>query len=199
MRPVTSQSLYHCAPRHVKAVLHVLLSRPALRDSAADHRTNERCPYVKSPFHVGKRDDRAESRTGSVVRKFSEFLHGVYYITFHNRVARRMRGRFRFGDALKLKYAIWLICLLLFVAAVDTIPDPPAINPPSSHSCRISGLHVRGSFTLLEKEWLVASGSIRRDPLNWLSIRFALQNGPVGVCTLPLFHYAADTSPPAIS
>jgi hypothetical protein len=199
MRPVTSQSLYHCAPRHVKAVLGVLLSRPALRDSAADHRTNERCPYVGSPVHVGKRDDRAESGTGSAARKFSEFLHGVYYITTHNRAAPRVRGRFRFGDALKLKYAIWLICLLLFVAAVDTIPDPPAINPPTSHSCRISARHGRGPFTLLEKEWLVASGSIRRDPLNWLSIRFALENGPVGVCTLPLFHHAADSSPPAIS
>jgi hypothetical protein len=199
MEPVTSQSLYHCAPRHVKAVLRDVLSRPALTDSMADHHTNERCPFARSPVHRGKRRERAESRTDSVLRKFSEFLHGVYYIIIHNRGARRVRGRFRFGDELKLKYAIWLVCLLLFVAAVDTIPDPPALSPPSSHSCRISALHVRGSFTLLEKEWLVASGSFRRDPPNWLSIKLALEYGPVGVCNLPLFHHAADTSPPAIS
>jgi hypothetical protein len=199
MGSVTSQSLYHCAPRRVKAAPRVLLSRPALTDSMADHRTNERLPIRNKSGPRWNRDDRAESRTDSVVRKFSEFLHGVYYIIMHNQGARRLRGRFRFGDALKLKYAIWLICLLLFVAAVDTIPDPPAINPPNSHTCRISGLHVRGSFTLLEKEWLVASGSLRRDSLNWLSIKLALENGPVGVCTLLLFHHAADTSPPAIS
>jgi hypothetical protein len=108
-------------------------------------------------------------------------------------------GRFRFGAKLKRKYAIWLLCLLLFVAAVDTIPDPPAINPPSSHSCGISALHLRGSFTLLEKEWLAVSSLLRHDQLNWFSFWLALDNRPVGVCTLPLVHHAADSSPPAFS
>jgi len=100
---------------------------------------------------------------------------------------------------LKHKYAVWLICLLLFVAAVDTIPDPPAINPPNSHSYGISALHVRGSFTLLEKEWIVASSSLQRDNLNSLSFRLALDQRPVGVCILPLVRLAADTSPPVFS
>jgi hypothetical protein len=100
---------------------------------------------------------------------------------------------------LKLKYAIWLICLLLFVAAVDTIPDPPAINPPTSHSCGISGLHLRGATTLLEKEWLIVSSSLGGDRLNWFSFWLALDNRPVGVCNLPQVHQAADTSPPAFS
>ena len=157
------------------------------------------CPYAGSPVHTGERGDRAESRTDSVVKNFTGFLHGVYYITTLNWEACRVRGRFRFGDKLKRKYAIWVICLLLFVAAVDTIPDPPAINPPNSHSCRISALHVRGSFTLLEKEWFVASSLLRRDNLNWFSFWLALDNKPVGVCTLPLVHLAADSSPPAFS
>ena len=97
------------------------------------------------------------------------------------------------------KYAVWLICLMLFVAAVDTIPDPPAINPPNSHSCVISALHVCGSFTLLEKEWFVASTSLRRENLNWPSFRLILDQRPVGVCTLPLVRLAADSSPPVIS
>ena len=100
---------------------------------------------------------------------------------------------------MKYKYSIWLICFLLFVAAVDTIPDPPAINPPNSHSIQISALHVRGPFTLLEKEWIVASSSLRRDRPSWFSFRLALDNRPVGVCTLPLVHLAADTSPPSFS
>jgi hypothetical protein len=104
-----------------------------------------------------------------------------------------------FEDTLKRKYAVWLICLMLIVAAVDTIPDPPAINPPNSHSCGISALHVRGTFTLLEDEWIVASSSLRGDDSNWLSFRLALDQRPVGVCTLPLVRLAADSSPPVIS
>jgi hypothetical protein len=100
---------------------------------------------------------------------------------------------------LKLKHAIWLICLLLFVAAVDTIPDPPAINPPNSHSCGISALHVRGSLTLLEEEWIVAPSSLRHDNPNWLSFRLALDQRPVAVRTLPLVRLAADSSPPVFS
>jgi hypothetical protein len=148
---------------------------------------------------MGNRNHRTEPRTDSIVKKFSEFWQEVYYITILNWETCQVRGGFRFGDELKLKYAIWLICLLLFVAAVDTIPDPPAITPPNSHSCRIYAPHVRAPFTLLEKEWLVASGSFRRDSLNWFSFWLALDNGPVGVCTLPQFHHATDTSPPAIS
>lgn len=108
-------------------------------------------------------------------------------------------GLLLFEDTLKRKYAVWLICLLLFVAAVDTIPDPPAINPPASHGCGISALHVRGSFTLLEKEWVVASSSLRCDNLNRFSVRLALDQRPVGVCTLPLVLFATDTSPPVCS
>jgi hypothetical protein len=100
---------------------------------------------------------------------------------------------------LKQKYVAGLICLLLFVAAVDTIPDPPAVNPPTSHSCGISAFHVLGSFTPLEKEWFVAFSLLRRDFVNWFSFRLALDNRPIGVCALPLVHHAADPSPPIFS
>jgi hypothetical protein len=100
---------------------------------------------------------------------------------------------------LKSKYVICLICLLLFVAAVDTIPDPPAITPPSSHSCGISALHIRGPFTLLEKEWFVAPGSIQRDCMNWLSFQLEFDRKPVSVCSSSLVHHAADASPPSHS
>ena len=105
----------------------------------------------------------------------------------------------RSEDALKLKFAVSLICLLLFVAAIDTIPDPPAINPPSSHSLGISALHVRGPFTLLEREWVVASGSTRRIPIHLFSFRLAFEDKPLGVSLLPLVYHAADTSPPVVS
>ena len=100
---------------------------------------------------------------------------------------------------MRFKYAVGLICLVLFVAAVDTIPDPPAINPPISHSCGISALHVPGSITLLEKEWFIAASSSRRAQIHWLSFRLAFDNKPAALCFLPLVHHAADTSPPTLS
>jgi hypothetical protein len=100
---------------------------------------------------------------------------------------------------LKLKYAIWLICLLLFVAAVDTIPDPPAINPPSSHSCGISSLNVRGPLTILKKGWFTGHSGPERDPLHSLLFRLDFETGLSGICPLPRVHHAADVSPPSFS
>ena len=108
-------------------------------------------------------------------------------------------GHSRLEDALTRKYAVYLICLLVIVAAVDTIPDPPAINPPNNHSIGISALHVRGPLTLLEKEWFVASSSLQGDHLNWFAFKLGLDDRPVGVCTLPLVRLASDTSPPVFS
>ena len=108
-------------------------------------------------------------------------------------------GLFLFEGDLKLKHAIWLICVLLFVAAVDTIPDPPATGPQGSDSCAISALHVGGPLTPLEKGWFVVSSASRRVRVIWFSFRLAFDNEPLGVCPLPLVHHAADPSPPIFS
>jgi len=108
-------------------------------------------------------------------------------------------GSFLFGDELKRKYAIWLICLLLFVAAVDTIPDPPAISAPSSHSCGISSFHVRGTFTPLEKGWFSGSSAPELELRHSFIFRLALDNRPFGISPLPRVHHAADISPPSFS
>jgi hypothetical protein len=100
---------------------------------------------------------------------------------------------------LKFKFATCLICVLLFVAAVDTIPDPPAINPPSSHGCEVSALHVRGALSLLEKEWFVSSVSSRGERNNLFSFKLAFDARPAAVFPLPLVHHSADTSPPTFS
>jgi hypothetical protein len=104
-----------------------------------------------------------------------------------------------FEGVLKRKYAAILICLLLFVAAVDTIPDPLAVSPPSSHSCGISPGHIRGSLNLFEKQWSVAAGSFRRDSVNCIAFRLTFDARPVGTCPLPLVYHATDASPPVIS
>jgi hypothetical protein len=115
------------------------------------------------------------------------------------RDADKGHGRSFFEDALRLKFAVCLTCLLLFVAAIDTIPDPPAINPPGGHSGGISALHVRGPYSLLEKEWFVAPVSPRRFQVNWFSFRLALDSKPLGISPLLLVLHAADASPPVFS
>lgn len=102
-------------------------------------------------------------------------------------------------DALKFKFVVLLICLFLFVAAVDTIPDPPAINPPSGHTSVISVHIVRGPTTMLEKEWFISASSRRSENNNWFLLRLVFDTKPAAVSPLPLVHRAANTSPPAFS
>jgi hypothetical protein len=102
-------------------------------------------------------------------------------------------------STMRSKLVIFLTCLLLFVSAVDSIPDPPAINPPGVSSGRISTLHVSGSPSQLEKLWCIVSISLGNDHLDWLSSRFAVDNEIKLVIPLPLVRHAADSSPPSIS
>lgn len=101
---------------------------------------------------------------------------------------------------MKLSYVAGLLCLLLFVAAVDTIPDPPAVSPPTSHGLAVSALHNCPSSTALEKKWLVASLltslSFR---WVWVVFRLAVEGTPVFSTLSPLVLCAADSSPPSLS
>jgi hypothetical protein len=100
---------------------------------------------------------------------------------------------------LKYKWAIGLLCVLLFVAAVDTIPDPPAINPPVGHSASVFGLHLHGSFTLLELKWSRGASSLQRPQVDRFWYRLALDSRPAGISPLPKVYHATDTSPPEVS
>ena len=96
---------------------------------------------------------------------------------------------------MKTKWIIGLLCLLLFIAAVDTIPDPPAINPPANHGT-VSGLHLRGPFTLLEKQWYGTSRATLNTGSDRFSVQLRIDEPPVRISPLPRVHHAADTSPP---
>jgi hypothetical protein len=99
-------------------------------------------------------------------------------------------------DKLKLKFAAWLFCLFLFVSAVDTIPDPPAIKPSGSGGEKISSLHVRAPSTLLEKGWFTACNLPLRTRAFWLSLRPAFLDKAIAMCMLPRIHHMTDSSPP---
>lgn len=100
---------------------------------------------------------------------------------------------------LKYKWAIALLCLLLFITAVDTIPDPPAINPPCGHSSNICAPHLRGIFTLLELEWSRGVTSPRRLQSDRFWFQLALESRPARSSSLPRVYHVADTSPPPFS
>lgn len=99
------------------------------------------------------------------------------------------------GNA-KGKYLVLLMCVLLFIAAADTIPDPPAITPPSSPAHRISALYVRGALPSPERVRPVlllvpGAAQIDRSPF-----ALALGKEVVDVFPLGLVRRAADSSPP---
>jgi hypothetical protein len=107
-----------------------------------------------------------------------------------------MARRTTISRDIKFRQAVCIICLLLFVSAVDTIPDPPAINPPGSYSMEISPLHIGGPFMPLETPTHGVSTSLGRFRGDYFSTRLALETQGASISPLPTIHHATDTSPP---
>jgi hypothetical protein len=89
---------------------------------------------------------------------------------------------------------IWLLCLLLAVTSVDTVPDPPAVNPRTGSIAHLlwearGDVHERrlkpDSFlsSLLQIRWIAFMSSYEPN----------LPNDPI-----VLAGFATDPSPPAI-
>ncbi len=180
-------SLYHCAPGNVKAVSQAWVIR---------ERAFAGC------YASGLKQDGgfcwAESRINSVYDRLSASCRELPRASLRDG-RRAGNRRLPLEGVLKLKYVVCLICLLLAVAAVDTIPDPPAISPPNSHSYGFSAHHVSGRTTLRDQEWLSGADAPHRDRLRAFSFRLVLENVPVGASFLPFVHHAADSSPPLLA
>jgi len=99
----------------------------------------------------------------------------------------------------KLRYAIaCLLCLLLFVAAIDQVSDSPAFNPHNRETVRVSVLHVRVS-SAVQHEILVSSDSRHYVRTSSSPSRLTFENKLSGLCQLLLVRHAADPSPPFLS
>jgi hypothetical protein len=99
--------------------------------------------------------------------------------------------------ALKLKCVALLLCLFLFVAAVDTIPDPPALDPPGSGTVILARqFRAPALVTSIELQFLLESRFPGPVQLASLSLRLVLDDALVGGSRIPLVRHAADPSPP---
>jgi hypothetical protein len=91
-----------------------------------------------------------------------------------------------------------LLCLLLFMAAIDHVPDPPAVNPHNSETGRISALHVRAP-SALQQEIIVSLDSSHFVRTGSSASRQTIENKLLGLCQLLVVRHAADPSPPILS
>jgi hypothetical protein len=89
-----------------------------------------------------------------------------------------------------------LLCFLLFVAALDLVPDPPVVNPHTSEVGQGS-LHIRG-VSALQQEILVFSESSHYARKNSSPYGLTIDIKLLGPCQLLLVRHAADPSPPIL-
>jgi hypothetical protein len=100
---------------------------------------------------------------------------------------------------LKLRYAIaCALVFFLFVAAVDTIPDPPAVFRHSAANGNVTIVHVRGSSTH-QQTILTPFDSSRFIRTAASASRLTIENRVLGSYHVLLVRHSADTSPPALS
>jgi hypothetical protein len=97
------------------------------------------------------------------------------------------------------RYATVLVCLLLFVAAFDSIPDPDAITSSSGHASDICACHMRATSARQVKEQTLLASLPKADRLNWFFWMSAFDAQPHGRLNLPRVQHAADSSPPVLS
>jgi hypothetical protein len=98
-----------------------------------------------------------------------------------------------------IKSFAFLICLLVFVAAVDTVPDPPATSPRSRDGFAISAFNVHGPSTPQEKQWFGAGLLLRQISFHWVLFGLVCYGEPVGSGLPVLILHASDPSPPVFS
>jgi len=101
--------------------------------------------------------------------------------------------------ALKLRCVALLLCLFLFVAAVDTIPDPPALDPPGSGTVILARqFRAPSAVTSHESQFLLEGRFPGPVQLASLSLRRVVDYALVGGSRIPLVRHAADPSPPVL-
>jgi hypothetical protein len=86
-----------------------------------------------------------------------------------------------------------MLCLFVVGAALDSLPDPPAVKPSSSQKYSISRITHRpiAAITKVTAEWLPCSLQLHTNFIPTTRVSESLS-----LPAEPLVFHAADTSPP---
>jgi hypothetical protein len=106
-------------------------------------------------------------------------------------------GTFLFEGPLKHRYIPVFICVLLFTAAVDTIPDPDAIMSLSIHASTICITHIREHSNTNNNQLTLLVNLLQFHRMNWFFWMSAFDARPFGRANPHQVHLAADSSPPS--
>ena len=100
------------------------------------------------------------------------------------------------GAIMKLQIIACLLCLMVLVSSLDTLPDPPAIQPQAVQSILLSQIcHVAVAAKNLELDWLAWASQF---PSSLSALDQISESGKPGY-EFTLVRQATDTSPPHLS
>jgi hypothetical protein len=91
-----------------------------------------------------------------------------------------------------------MLFFMLFVAAIDNIPDPPAVIRHNSVSVSPSGQHARAP-SALQQEILAAFVSSSCVRTSSRASGLTVENRLFGLCHVLLVRHSADPSPPVLA
>jgi len=88
---------------------------------------------------------------------------------------------------------IWVLGLLLAIASVDTVPDPPAVNPGSVSVASLCEAHSDVCERRLNSGWFISS----LVQVRWIAFTLAYEP-KLPTDSIALTGLATDPSPPAV-
>jgi len=93
-----------------------------------------------------------------------------------------------------ISLGVWIVCALLLMAALDTLPDPPALNPNAT-ACKVLQSHVYPCDSAPQP----CDSCFSADPVSLSTLyldtyEYARPADPTTILT----ERAADSSPPRI-
>jgi hypothetical protein len=88
---------------------------------------------------------------------------------------------------------IWVLGLLLAIASVDTVPDPPAVNPRSVSVASLSEARGHACERRLNSGWFISS----LVQVRWIAFT-SVYEPKLSTDWIALTGLATDPSPPAL-
>jgi len=96
---------------------------------------------------------------------------------------------------MKLRWLTCLLCLVIFAACVDSIPDPPAVNPHATDICASFSPDFHGHAKIGNQQPHFVNEVVCY-PTRWSHLHPSVKNITVPYHQ-PQFYESTDSSPPA--